>query len=126
MLLNGVSKWVPFLTLGRRFTAAPHFSGHISPRLPSRKSKHRIAVKSEVSNNERTDTYGGQEWPLCPEAACGSRVEQAIRDTNREVRINGDQARVEETIEGRAEAQPVCRIHAVSFVATPRDDMAGN
>ena len=54
-----VPRTVPFLTLGCRFAATPHFSSHVSPRLPSRKSKHRIAVKIEVSNNEATDTYGG-------------------------------------------------------------------
>ena len=50
---------VPFLKFSRRFAATPHFPGYLSPSLPSRNSKRRIAMKIEVSNNERTDTCGG-------------------------------------------------------------------
>ncbi len=40
----------------------------ISPRVPSRNSRHWKAVKSEVSNHERTDTCGGShQQPLRPD-----------------------------------------------------------
>ena len=50
---------VRFLTLGRQFVAAPTFSARPTPRLPSRQTNRRKAVKTEVSDNERTDTFGG-------------------------------------------------------------------
>ncbi len=35
---------LPFLTLGCRFAATPHFSSHLSSRLSSRESKHRRQI----------------------------------------------------------------------------------
>jgi hypothetical protein len=54
-----VPKIVAFLTLGERFDAMPDFPCKPAPRLPSRQTNRRKAVKIEVSNNEGTDTSGG-------------------------------------------------------------------
>ena len=57
------------------FAAVPAFPAKVKFRLPSHPSKSRIAVKSELSNTERTDTYGEPRmaaWPRCPAAPSNS------------------------------------------------------
>lgn len=48
-----------FLTICGPFDAFPDFPCKPSPRLPSRQTNRRKAVRTEVSNNEGTDTSGG-------------------------------------------------------------------
>jgi len=55
----GISQNVGFSPTYRSFDAVPTFPAKLTPGLPSRKSNCRIAMKIEVSNNERTDTCGG-------------------------------------------------------------------
>jgi hypothetical protein len=59
-------KWF-LLTLDRRFAAVPPYSGRLSPKLPSRNSNRWKVVKSEVSNNERTDIAA--PFPLTDQVA---------------------------------------------------------
>ncbi len=56
---NTVPKKVCFLTIYGPFDTLPDFPCKPNPRLPSRQTNRRKAVKTEVSNNEGTDTSGG-------------------------------------------------------------------
>ncbi len=51
------NRW--FLKARLAIRRRPDFSGQTAPRLPSRQTNRRKAVKTEVSNNEGTDTSGG-------------------------------------------------------------------
>jgi hypothetical protein len=57
-----------FLTICGPFDALPDFPCKPNPRFPSRQTNRRKAVKTEVSNNEGTDTYGGCPGKIRPEA----------------------------------------------------------
>jgi len=62
------SKIVRFPAIGRLSAVVPHFFGQTAPRMSSRNLKHWKAVKIDVSNNEGTDTFGGQQGPPRPDA----------------------------------------------------------
>jgi len=73
------SNIVRFPMCCRRSDVAPGFSGHVSRKLPSLNSKCWKAVKSEVTNNELTDTYGGSNSHLALIYSAGFNVPRRLR-----------------------------------------------
>ena len=76
-----VREIVRFLTICGPFDALPDFPCKPTPRLPFRQTNRRKAVKTEVSNNEGTDTWGlpGQSRP---KAQRGQSQHRLLGDSN--------------------------------------------
>ena len=90
-----LSRKVRFLPTCQPIDSSPDFPCKPSPKSPSNQSKCCIAVGNEVSNNERSNTYGGltsQEPPQSPTGANSESPSPIGRQWHGEQPAFGDDA----------------------------------